>query len=472
MGSELGKLFITIGADNKAYKKSLKDTNTSTQKFSKNMSAHFGKIGLAMTAMGVSMLVAMGKMVGSYAKAGDEVAKMAKRTGLGTEALSEMRYVAQICGTELGSIEKAVKRMSRAIVDADRGLETYARSFRELGLDIAALKNMKPEDAFWTIADAIGGVENELTRAALAQEIFGRAGTDLLPMLGETTESLDALKQKAHDLNLVFDEEHAAAAEAYVDAMTDMKGALNGLKNALAESVMPTITEFINQITDKLIPVIGWLKDHPEVGQAFLKFGLIFVAGGALFLAIAGFIKLLGFMTAALITMQAFMGPAGWTALGVGASVAAGLLTAHNLGAFGWGGEGEDVKVKQKQEPPSGYASWDVYFAATGAYQRAGGGPGGEWWSEEQRAAYREQHIPTFRTGGIVPGPFGQPVPVLAHGGEVFLGVGSSKKERLGNTITNTFNISGLVVREEADVSRIARELKTLQDRTERRIGI
>lgn len=460
MGNELGKLFITIGANNKAYKKSLEDTNASTQKFSKNMSAQFGKIGLAMTAMGVSMLVAMGKMVSSYAKAGDEVAKMAKRTGIGTEALSEMRYVAQICGTELGSIEKAVKRMSRSIVDADRGLETYARSFRELGLDITALKNMKPEDAFWIIADAIGGVENELTRAALAQEIFGRAGTDLLPMLGESTEAIDGLKQKAHDLNLVFDEEHAAAAEAYVDAMTDMKGALDGLKNALAESVMPTITEFINQITDKLIPVIGWLKDHPEVGQAFLKFGLVFVVGGALFLAIAGFIKLLGFLTAALITMQAFMGPAGWTALGVGAATALGVLTAQNLGAFGWGGEGEEVKAKQQQEPPAGYASWDVYYAATGAYQRAGGGPIGEWWSEEQRTAYREQHIPTFHTGGIVPGPIGQPRLVEALGGEVFLGVGSS---RGGGNVYVT--VQGSVIAERDLAETLRTELVKIKNR-------
>jgi len=63
--------------------------------------------------------------------------------------------------------------------------------------------------------------------------------------------------------------------------------------------------------------------------------------------------------------------------------------------------------------------------------------------------------LPSFRYGGIVPGPIGKPVPVLAHGGEQFLGPGA--------TVGNNFYISELVVREEADIHRIARELYRLQ---------
>lgn len=34
--------------------------------------------------------------------------------------------------------------------------------------------------------------------------------------------------------------------------------------------------------------------------------------------------------------------------------------------------------------------------------------------------------LPSFKYGGIVPGPAGQPVPIMAHGGERFLGVGNN----------------------------------------------
>jgi len=60
---------------------------------------------------------------------------------------------------------------------------------------------------------------------------------------------------------------------------------------------------------------------------------------------------------------------------------------------------------------------------------------------------------------GPVPGPIGAPVPAIVHGGEIISQPGQAGKA----SITNTFNISQLVVREEADVDRIARKLYRMQ---------
>ena len=75
-----------------------------------------------------------------------------------------------------------------------------------------------------------------------------------------------------------------------------------------------------------------------------------------------------------------------------------------------------------------------------------------------------EISLPTFHYGGIVPGPIGKPMPVMAVGGERFLGPGDS--------IGNNFYISELVVREEADIQRIARELYRLQQSKQAAKGI
>ena len=119
MAMDIGDAKLTISAEDKT-----QAAFNKVNKSSKNLTANFKKAGVAMTAVGVGLVLALGKMVDSYSKAGDEVAKMAKRTGFGTVALSELRHVAKITGTELGTIEKATKRMSKSIIDADRGLET------------------------------------------------------------------------------------------------------------------------------------------------------------------------------------------------------------------------------------------------------------------------------------------------------------------------------------------------------------
>ena len=88
--------------------------------------------------------------------------------------------------------------------------------------------------------------------------------------------------------------------------------------------------------------------------------------------------------------------------------------------------------------------------------------------NEAEAEAYHDAGVPGFKDGGIVPGPIGMPVPVIAHGGEQFAGVGKS----LGTTIEQNFNIAQLVVREEADIRRVAKELFGLEQRGLRSAGL
>jgi len=425
---EIGDAKLTISAEDKT-----QEAFNKVNKSSQNMAANFKKAGVAITAVGVGLVLALGKMVNSYSKAGDEVAKMAKRTGFATETLSELRHVAELSGTELGSIEKAIKKMSKTIIDADRGLETYARAFEELGLDIGQLRAMKPEEQFWTIASAIGDLEDQTLKAALAQEVFGRAGTELLPMLAEGSEAIAAQRQEAHDLGIVFDETAAKAAEDFEDAKTRLKTAFTGISASMAQTIMPALTDFIDKIKDAMQKVIEWTKEHPKLTEAIMKFGVALTAltltGGPMLLLASYIPKIVaGFMllktalmtsvipaivkaTLAFIAMLATMGPWGWAAL-LGGIAAAGLAIA-GLGALGLLG-----------------------------------------------SETKEFVLPSAQFGGIVPGPIGQPIPIMAHGGEPFGGVGG----KLGNTIINV-NVEGSVVSEQQLIDTLRREFILGKDR-------
>jgi len=452
MAMDIGDAKLTVKAEDKT-QAAFKSVDKSTGK----MTANFKKAGLAMTAVGVGLALALGKMVNSYSKAGDEIAKMAKRTGFSTVALSEMKHVAKITGTELGSIEKATKKMSKSLIDADRGLETYVRSFEELGLDIQALRAQKPEEQFWTIANAIGDLKDHTLKAAIAQEIFGRAGTELLPMLSETKEGITALRQEAHDLGVVYDTTAAEACEAFEDAKSRLKTAFQGISNAIAETIMPKLSEFIETLVDKMQPAIAWLKKHPEITGAFTKLGValgaLCIVGGPILLLlgylpqmIAGFMLLktaimttlipaLVKATLAFIAMLAVMGPWGWAAL-IGGIAAAGAAIAGlaSLGLIGGA---------PKKRPPR-YA------------------PGTEPGVLTPAAATKMGTLlpPSMQYGGIVPGPIGRPVPIIAHGGEPFGGMGG-----LRSPINIYLTVEGSVVTEEDLISRIREGLIHIKDR-------
>lgn len=341
MAMDLGDAKLTLKAEDKT-KTAFGEIEKSTNK----MSANFKKAGLAITAMGVGLAIALGKMVTSYAKAGDEVAKMAKRTGFGTEALSELRHVAGLAGTDLGSIEKAAKKMSKTLVDASEGMTTYIRAFDRIGLSAEELMKLSPEEQFWAIAEAISKLENQAIKAATAVDIFGRAGTMLIPMLDMTTEELAAARQEAHDLGLVFDAEAAAAAEKFQDALLSLKGSMTGIMHTIADELMPVLTEHILKITEAIKGIIEWTKEHPRLTKALVAFlgvmTALTITGGPMLLFIgflpqikAGILMVAGVLTktlipaiirtmASLIAMLAAMGPAGWAMIAAGV-VAAGL---------------------------------------------------------------------------------------------------------------------------------------------------
>ena len=66
-----------------------------------------------------------------------------------------------------------------------------------------------------------------------------------------------------------------------------------------------------------------------------------------------------------------------------------------------------------------------------------------------------EGTLPPMQTGGIVPGPVNQPIPILAHGGEEVIPVGRSSSPI-------TINVNNPIVRSDEDIKRIAEEINKI----------
>jgi len=240
---DVGDALIKIKAEDKT-KAAFDKVNKSTQ----NMSANFRKAGLAMVAMSGAMVAGLMMVAKSFAEAGDQIEKMSRRTSFATETLSELKYAAEISGTTLESIEKAAKKMSKTIIDASDGMATYIRAFDRIGLSAENLLKLSPEEQFIEISQAIADLENPTERAATAIDIFGRAGTELLPLLEDGAEGIKKLREEAHKFAPIFSEEAAKAAAEFQDRMLDLKGAINKVKMGMGEMVVKDLTPLIEKL--------------------------------------------------------------------------------------------------------------------------------------------------------------------------------------------------------------------------------
>ena len=319
VGALIAKLQLDKKDWNTATKGVTKDTKTMGAAIQRNAKS-FKTAGLAMTVAGGLIVGAIGKMVKNYVRAGDEVHKMALRTGFATETLSEYRYAAQIAGADISALEKGVKKMAKSIIDADSGLTTYQRSFDRIGVSYSALAKMSPEQQFEAIALAIGKVEDPTIRAASAQEIFGRAGTQLLPLFNEGAEGMARLRQEARDMGAVFDQEAANKAARLADAQVKLKTAMQGVTIAIAQHIVPAISKFVEGISSAVSKVSAFAKTHPGLISTLIKIAATF---GGVMTALGPIVIILPRLVAGIAILKtglmALMGPVGI----VGAAIAA-----------------------------------------------------------------------------------------------------------------------------------------------------
>jgi len=426
MSDSLAHLYVIIGAKTEEFTKALKQTEKDLKKIERN----FMELGKTFAAIGGVILAAGIKSAQTYANMGDEVQKMAIRTGFATEEISKLRYAAEISGTDIKAVETAIKLMGNTMLDAQNGLSTATRALDQLGISLQELQGMNPEQRFRRFMEAIAAIEDPTIKAALAVDVFGRSGTDLLPLLAEGADGLKLLYQEAEQAGVVFDQVAADKAAKFSDAITNLKARFDGLQNTIAESIIPVLNKFLENVQPIIENTKIWIEQHPKLVENILKVAAVLAVGGTLMVGISLFIKTVRTLITTLTVLQALSGPTGWATLGAGIGIAAGAIAAVNALTGENESQTSDTQLTQKTK--------DIYAAQ--------GIP-----------------LPSYAAGGIVPGPRGAPIPVIAHGGEEFAGVGN----HIGGS--TTINITGNFMGNETEARQFARRIKQLIGEDDRR---
>jgi len=251
------KLTLTILGDAKSALRAIGQTDSKLGALGSAAKTASKVAGVALlggfTAAGAGAFAA----VKQFSDFGDGLQEMSQRTGTGVEWLSAMKYAADLSGTSIEGVEKSIKKMSSTVEDAKDGLSTTVLAFDKLGVSVADLEGLSPEQQFDKLAAAIAGVEDETQRAALAQDIFGRGGVELLPIFADGVAGLEAMKKEARDLGIVMSEEDAQAAADFADGMAKLQMTVKGFSISVARELIPL-----------MIKAGEWLGPRLEEGAA------------------------------------------------------------------------------------------------------------------------------------------------------------------------------------------------------------
>lgn len=281
-GFKAGSIVAMLALDKTGWNASVKSVGADTAK----MKGDFGGAMSQMSAMGKTMTVAGGAVVAAItgivtktALMGEEFWEMHEKTGIAVETLSAWKLSADKAGVGLEGLGKGFKKLSNVLVDAAAGSDKAKATLDTLGISATdnAGKIRPMDEVMLDIADRFSRMEDGATKASIAQDLFGKSGMQLIPMLNEGKDALAADVEKAKELGIVFSTEAARASNDFADSLDEMKGSLGGAAKEIGLALMPAVSDMVKKITDTVIKIKDWIKAHPElvkqIGGVALKVG-------------------------------------------------------------------------------------------------------------------------------------------------------------------------------------------------------
>ena len=217
----------------------------------------------ASAAVGGSIL-AVGKSPADYA---GDMYDMARGAGIGVEAFQKLAYAGRMSGVETEKLSASLVKFDRMVAEATGGNKTYMQTFEDLGIKIkdSAGNLRQPNEIFEDVADIFHNTEDGIGKTALAVELFGKSGADLIPMLNDGKAGLKAFYAEAERLGLALSNEMIAKGDAFSDQLENIGEQVKGVKLQLGAALIPALsaaTEKISKVIDK---ITKWVQENPEL---------------------------------------------------------------------------------------------------------------------------------------------------------------------------------------------------------------
>ena len=198
----------------------------------------FKAVGSAILGAIQSAAMALPNMIQQTIDLGGSLFDMSLKTGASVENLSRLRYVSSQTGISMESFTNSMYKMQVALGGTGTKADETRKALGQLGLDMGALKNSRPDDAFIAILSGLEKIPNRADQARVGMALFGKGFKD---MAGLTQESITELLKASDDLGLTMTTELAAAADIAGDAIARIKMQGEALAMRIGAAFLPAV---------------------------------------------------------------------------------------------------------------------------------------------------------------------------------------------------------------------------------------
>lgn len=245
---------------------------------------------------------ALADMTVQTADYADNILTLSQVSGVSTDTLQALTYAEDLLDVSAsqvaGSITKLIKTMSNAEGDAasyasmveelntqleagEITAEEYAEAVQGSGsafdqLGISILDNngelRDAEEVFWEVIDALGEIDNETERDAVAMNLLGRSARDLNPLIEAGSGAFRQFAAEAEDAGAIMSDDALRDFQHFDDNLSRWGQGVNAAKRALGSVLLPVLdqlatdgVDLINDFTNGILDANGDIDAMSEV---------------------------------------------------------------------------------------------------------------------------------------------------------------------------------------------------------------
>lgn len=195
----------------------------------------------------------------------DDLITESVTTGIDTQTLQQWKYASRFVDTSVDTIisarTKLLANMSSTSKDMALNFNSLHVATRNVDGTIRGL-----DDVFWDVIGALGEINDETTRDALAMKVLGKNAKELNPLIEAGREEWEKYANRAP----LISEDQISALGSANDSIEDMNAQLEALKLDALAYLAPTI----QTVADAISAAAGSLKafmDSEEGQQALSR---------------------------------------------------------------------------------------------------------------------------------------------------------------------------------------------------------
>ena len=191
----------------------------------------------------VKKVLEFGEAMGDVAL---KIEQTSQKLGMSAEQVQRWHGVATQVHMDATQMDSGFTRLERSMVLAANGGKTQAAAFQNLGINVRELKN--PTEALIAISEKFKDMPDGPKKTAIAMQLMGRAGAQMIPVLNQGKEGLADLMKTADETGSVMSDKLVSAGLAVDEQFNQLHMVGTGLKNMLFEALAPAIHAIVSAL--------------------------------------------------------------------------------------------------------------------------------------------------------------------------------------------------------------------------------